>query len=72
MNEELIELGRKLNEGIENGAVDMSDLDSDETLAVLQYLQSEVLRFKTVDEDTDELIEPFQYSRNDEETEQAL
>jgi hypothetical protein len=67
MDEALIEQGRKLNEDIENGAIDMSDLDSDETLAVLQYLQSEVLKFKTVEEETDELIEPFQYSRNDEE-----
>jgi hypothetical protein len=72
MNEEIIELGRKLNDDIENGAIDMSDLDSDETLAVLQYLQSEVLKFKTIEEDTEELIEPFQYSRNDEEAEQAL
>jgi predicted phage tail protein len=72
MSEEIIELGRQLNEAIENGAVDMSDLDSDETLAVLQYLQSEVLKFKTIEEDEEELIEPFMYSQSDEEAGQAL
>jgi hypothetical protein len=62
MSEEIIELGRKLNENIESGAIDVSDLNSDETLAVLQYLQSEVLKFKEMQE----RVEPFENSLEDE------
>jgi hypothetical protein len=72
MNDEIIELGKKLNDDIENGEIALTDLDSDESLAVLQYLQSEVIKFKTCDEDEEELIEPFQHSLQDEDGEQAL
>jgi hypothetical protein len=50
VSEEIIELGKKLNEDIENGAADLTDLNSEETLAVLHYLQSEILKLKEMQE----------------------